>query len=349
MDKDYYEILGLSEDEITYFLAQSMEKEDVNEDSIRMRDEIIRQAFENKRAELEKKYHEDLEKLKKDYELKKELIEYGKKFNKNNEMNAERIEDGVKRNELEYKSKLETIEKQHEIDVQQLELAYEQLSSEASRRSYNEQLNVDRPEEEMKKISDDVEKKYRMKKYDKHDQYNPDLLETINDGKLRGEKAVIRKPNDKPTEIALNDERDIRIKQTATIYYRNATGTYNSYIYEYEITRKVGNEEKTDKVYSEISLLRLGFNTKKNRLIDPNYYDCVVNKLLSEDAIEGSKVNGEYIGLIEQKPDGKFDTTIDKEGVLSVEEQENLAAVMVLKEREERKNSDEQKQEGEAR
>ena len=55
---------------------------------------------------------------------------------------------------------------------------------------------------------------------------------------------------------------------------------------------------------------------------------------------------------MEQLPDGKYDITLNKEGELSVEEQENLAAVMVLKERKDReeiKNKNEQEKEGEDR
>ena len=204
----------------------------------------------------------------------------------------------------------------------------------------------------MKKIAEDVEKKYRIEKYNKKDQYNPDLLETIHDGKLAGEKAVLRKPTKEPMTIALNDERNIRIKQTGTVHYRNVTSTYNSYVNEYEITRNVVGEEKTDTVYTELSLLRLGTKRKKDELVDPNYYDCVVNKLLSEDAIEGAKkFNGGYIGLIEEGKKGKIDTTIDKPE-LSAEDLENLAAVMALKEREEREereDKDGQEPEGEAR
>lgn len=347
MEKNYYEILGLEEEEIIYFLNQ-YDEIDQTPEAEKMRDEIIKSAYEKRKTEIEEEYKRDLNSVEQQFDLKNKIIEYGRRKNANNDLNKERIKNGFENNKEEYSEKVRKIKEKYELNIKALELAFEQLKSEDARKTYNELL-ANRPnDEEVKKIAEDVEKKYRIQKYDKHDQYNPDLLETIHDGKLDGEKVVLRKPVKEPRIMALNDERNIRIKQTGTVHYRNVTSTYNSYVNEYEITRTVDGEEKKDTVYTEISLLRLETKRKKNELVDPNYYECVVNKLLSEDAIEGAKrFNGGYIGLIEEEK-GKLDTTIDKTK-LSTDDLENLAAVMTLKERKERESNDERKEEGEAR
>ena len=95
------------------------------------------------------------------------------------------------------------------------------------------------------------------------------------------------------------------------------------------------NTDKVDKIYTILDVPKLGFNKKTGKLVNSQYYDCVVNKLLSEETIEGSKYNGGYIGLVEKKQNG-YDITIDKK--LSEEEQENLTAIMIIKERKERIN-----------
>ena len=348
MNKNLYEILGLSEEQVLYFLNASDENEQ-NEESIKMRDEIVRNAYEKRKVEIEDKYVKETEKANEENNHRIEIINLTDKFSKPSDVNIKRKEDSLANNKLEFNKIIETINKKHEIDVQSLEYAYEKLETEQSRQEYNKYLEFQTHEKEMEDISKNVERQYRIKKCDKHDQYNPDLLETIHNGELVGEKVVVRKPTKEPITVALKDERNIRIKQTGTVHYRNVTSAYNSYVNEYEITRNVDGEERTDIVYTEISLLRLGTKRKKDELVDPNYYDCVVNKLLSEDAIEGSKFNGGYVGLIEQMKNGQYGTTIDKDGPLSVEEQENLAAVMVLKEREEGQNGNKKEQEGEDR
>ncbi len=345
MEKNLYEILGLSEEQVLYFLNASDENEQ-NEESIKMRDEIVRNAYEKRKIEIEDQYVKETEKANEENNHRIEIINLTDKFSKPSDVNIKRKEDSLANNKLEFDKIIETITNKHEIDVQTLEYAYKKLKTEQLRQEYNKYLEFQTHEKEMEDIAKNFERQHRIEKCDKHDKYNPALLETIHDGKLNGEKAVLRKPTKEPITIDLNDERSIRIKQTGTVYYRNVTSAYNSYINEYEITRDVDGEEKTDTVYTELSLLRLGTTRKNNELVDPNYYDCVVNKLLSEEAIEGAKkFNGGYIGLIEEE-NGQLDTTIDKDEI-STEDLENLAAVMALREREERQNKEQQ--EGEDR
>ena len=77
----------------------------------------------------------------------------------------------------------------------------------------------------------------------------------------------------------------------------------------------------------------MSFDEETGKPDNPEYYDCVVNELLSEDSIEGSKYNGGYIGNVERAKDGKYTSTLDRKE-LNAEEQEMLTAVMLLKDRE---------------
>ena len=81
----------------------------------------------------------------------------------------------------------------------------------------------------------------------------------------------------------------------------------------------------------------LDFDDKKNLKVDektgipinPDYYDCFVNKLLAEETIEGSKYNGGFIAGIERDQEGNYYITIEKEH-LSPKEQEQLTAIMMI-------------------
>ena len=105
------------------------------------------------------------------------------------------------------------------------------------------------------------------------------------------------------------------------------------YIDEYEIRRIIEGEERVDIVYTHLSLPSLKIQEETGKPINDDYYDCVVNKLLSEEMIKGSKYNSGYIGQIEQDKKGNYYTTLDK-GKLNAREQEMLSAVMMMQQRE---------------
>ena len=129
------------------------------------------------------------------------------------------------------------------------------------------------------------------------------------------------------------ENRQLRIKRTSRINFQNWTGMGELYIDEYEIRRIIDGEERVDIVYTHLSLPSLKIQEETGKPIDVAYYNCVVNELLSEEMIKGSKYNSGYIGQIEQDKEGNCYTTLDK-GKLNAREQEMLSAVMMMKQRE---------------
>lgn len=208
---------------------------------------------------------------------------------------------------------------------------YASISTQDKRRLYKEIL--DKQELEKKRQIKEMEIK---SKYSKIDQFNPDLIQTISSGKAKGEKLVLIKKSDKPIVIDLKTNRNIKLKKTAEVAYRNSTGVYDSYLYEYKISRLLNNKEKIDRIYTDLDISKLSINKKTGQPEDKQYYNCVVNELLSEEVIRGSKYNGGYIGLIESDNVSGYRITLgDKK--LSDDEKENLAAIILLKERKEKR------------
>lgn len=220
---------------------------------------------------------------------------------------------------------------------------YELIATAEKRKTYNK--NLDEKEADANK---NMHRKKIEAIYSKKKQYDKNLIQTIEKGKLSGEKLVVRKKAERSGYILLPKAQDgcnILIRRTAEIAFKNTTNV-NSYVNEYEIIKEIEGEDKVDTIYTMLSLPELGIDEDTGKPVNPRYYECVVNKLLAEDTIEGSKYNGGYIGMIEKTEDGNYDITLDK-GELNPIEQENLTAVMIMKEREEKSKG--VKREGESK
>ena len=92
----------------------------------------------------------------------------------------------------------------------------------------------------------------------------------------------------------LREDKEIILRKTGEINFLNSIGNYSAYINEYEISRNINGEKKVDTIYTNLSLPELSINKKSGKPVNEKYYNCVVNKLLAEDTIEGSKYNGGY-------------------------------------------------------
>ena len=114
MEKSYYEILGLEEDEIIYFLNQDDEIEQTPE-AEKMRDEIIKSAYEKRKIEIEEEYKRDLNSVEQQFDFKNKIIEYGRRKNANNELNKERIKNGFENNKEEHSEKVRKIKEKYEL------------------------------------------------------------------------------------------------------------------------------------------------------------------------------------------------------------------------------------------
>ena len=204
---------------------------------------------------------------------------------------------------------------------------YEKINTKEKRDTYKKELDL-KEEIERKKIN--------KEKYSKIDQLDFKMIGTVKEGKNKGRKLVAKTENRNPQVVDLNDSRKIKISKTGEIIFKNSVLLCNS-VNEYLISRIINGKEKKDKIYTNLSLPSL---TEDNL----DYYNCVVNEMLSEDVIEVvTKYNGGYIGMIEKdEASGGYKATI-RDKSLNTEEQEIFAAVMINLENE--KNKENKKQE----
>lgn len=205
-----------------------------------------------------------------------------------------------------------------ELKLQQIEEAYNMINTAAKREEYAKQ-----------QIDEALTEETRQK-YSHVSEYKPDLINT-----KKGTKDKMLKKEEKPSkEYSCPDEenRQLTIKRTARINFQNWTGMGGLFIDEYEIRRIIDGEERVDIVYTHLSLPSLKIQEETGKPINDDYYNCVVNELLSEEMIKGSKYNSGYIGQIEQDEEGNYYTTLGK-GKLNPREEEMLSAVMIMKQR----------------
>lgn len=157
-------------------------------------------------------------------------------------------------------------------------------------------------------------------------EYDPNLIANKDEvgGQFLNNKLITRKESE-DTEYLVPDmeNRKLRILKIAEIIFQNSFG-HSSHVNEYQITREINGQEKIDIIYTKLNLRYLQVKS-----IDPNCYNCVVNQLLAEDTIEGSKHNGGYIGEVKQDREGNYNITLKQEE-LSLKEQEQLTAVMIV-------------------
>lgn len=248
---------------------------------------------------------------------------------RNDELLKSKKDELIKRY-LEMITSTTTFSEKQKIDlkINQIKESYNLVKTADRRKIYNEKLDL---EEEARRIR--LRKEEIRRKYSHEEEKDPSLIYTN-----KNSVKAIKKIKNKASQIYFlidKQGREIILKRTAEIIYRNSTQVYDGYVNEYELERNVNGVEKIDKVYTNILLRELSFDEETGKPENPEYYDCVVNELLSEDSIEGSKYNGGYIGNIERTKDGKYTITLDKKE-LNAEEQEMLTAVMLLKDREDR-------------
>lgn len=228
--------------------------------------------------------------------------------------------------------------KKIELAIAEIKENYELIKTPEKRKKYNEQLDKEE-QEEIRKIKEQEIKN----KYSHASEYDSNLIDTEKDkkGKSLRRKMVAKRDIQSSETFSFQDKtnRGLKIRKTAEIIFRNCTGTYNSYINEYEIIRLLNGEEKKDIVYTNLSIIDLSIDKETGKPLNPDYYDCVVNRLLSEDVIAGSKYNDGYIGMVEKNKKDKYNITLE-EKKLNPTEQEMLTAVMIINEERESKKQE---------
>lgn len=222
----------------------------------------------------------------------------------------------------------EEMRKEIEIKLSLAHEYYKKICDMDSRIKYKEELDLKEKAKKMEILDDLI-----RDKCSKVDQFDPELIQTVFDSEKGAVKAVKYIKAKEPATLYLLDQKNRRmiLKKTGELVFRNTPDGVESYISEYEIKRIINGKERTDKVYANLNLPQLGFDEKTGELVDPEYYNCVVNELLSEGVIRGAKYNKGYIGGVEKNKNGRYQIILSNKE-LDPDEKENLAAVMIYDE-----------------
>ena len=207
-----------------------------------------------------------------------------------------------------------------ELEIQRINEAYELIKNAEKRQEYELKLQQEKDAE--------IEKKRKMKIREIYCHENEFDIQLISNNKEKNCKNVLKRElESEEYEYYDLDNRNLRIKQTGRITYQNFEGIIST-IDEYLVSRVVDGIEKSDTVYTNLSIIELSKEQNVRKAFDSDYYHCVINKLLSEETIEGSKFNYGYIGEVEKDENGVYGITLKKKS-LSQNEKEQLTAVMI--------------------
>lgn len=230
-----------------------------------------------------------------------------------------------KKNEFAAEQKLK-------LDMRIIEGAYREIATKAKREIYNQKL-ADIERKEQKAIEDEI---FKIK-YDRSGNYEPSSIVTL-------KYQDFTKDNDKSKLpgiiISRDDGQEILIQKVGRIGYEDSLGVTDE-IGEYEITRIIKDEEKTDKVYIPgLNISELFVDEKTGAFQNQAYYKFIANEMLSEEAIrECSKYNNGYLGEPLKDNNGNYFRYLDG--------REELSAVMKFyEERNKEQNRQESGQEG---
>ena len=187
-----------------------------------------------------------------------------------------------------------------ELEIKMLEEAYEQIKDKQSREKYN--AKMDRIKE--KRIQEMQEQQIK-REYDCSMKYDESVLYDKEPPHLkRYENVIFHDLQDRNGEL-------IRIAETGKIDYVNFTSVFNSSVSEYVIQRIRDGKEKQECIYGNLSIIDLSIDKYTGKPINPEYYDLVVNKILSRESVEAcAKYNHGYIGEIEKTKRG-YERTFD--------------------------------------
>ena len=227
-----------------------------------------------------------------------------------------------KKNEFAAEQKLK-------LDMRIIEGAYREIATKEKREIYNQKLaEIERKEQ--KAIEDEI---FKMK-YDRSGNYEPSSIVTLKYQDFAKENDKSKLPG---VIISRENGQEMLIQKVGRIGYEDSFGVKDE-IGEYEITRIIKGEEKTDKVYIPgLNILELGVDEKTGVFQNEAYYKFIANEMLSEEAIrECSKYNNGYLGEPLKDNNGNYFRYLDG--------REELSAVMKFYEE---RNKEQGKQENE--
>lgn len=207
-----------------------------------------------------------------------------------------------------------------ELEIQRINEAYELIKTAEKREKYDLKLQQEKEAE--------IEKIRQMRIKDMYSHETEFDMKLISDNKEQKCKNVIRKDIESEEYQYLDmQNRNLRIKQTGRIAYQNSEGIFST-IDEYLVTRTIDGVEKSDTIYTNLSIIELSKERNVKKAFNSDYYYCVINKLLAEETIEGSRFNYGYIGEVEKDNNGIYELTLKKKK-LKQNEKEQLTAVMI--------------------
>ena len=224
-----------------------------------------------------------------------------------------KIEESLQSPNANFKTK-----QRDELYKKRLEEAYEKIRTEERRKKYNAELD------ELKAKRLEEKRQARLKVlYDYSDEYSRESILKIGRKDIDGNEWILQRRNGEK----------IKIQQTGRIGFVYEIPVFSDYVEEYQVTRYVNGKEQTDTIYGDITLIELSVNSETRKLYNPNYYQCVVNNLLSDDSIDMAlKFNKGYIGSVIQNKDGSYQTTFGHGAPILKSDKRALSATMKYKE-----------------
>lgn len=215
---------------------------------------------------------------------------------------------------------------------------YEKICNMEARIKYKDELDI--------KENKSEERIIRMY-CSKEEQYNPELINTIN----KKSKAVFHKKAKNPITLNLPDrqKRDILLTKTGEISFITFPNNIDAYVSEYEVSRIVNGQERINKIYANLDLTKLSIDKETGKPFNPEYYNCIVNELLSEVVIRGSKYNEGYVGGVEKDENGHYKIALAKDELYDSEKEELAAVILYNKYDKDKKNDKNKEQEEEER
>lgn len=196
-----------------------------------------------------------------------------------------------------------------ELEIRDIKEAYEQIKDRESREKYN--IKIDKiKEKRMKEMQDE----HLKQEYDCSMMYDESVLYDKEPPHLKRHKNVVFR------DLQNGNGEIIRIAETGRIDYTNFSSVFKSSVSEYIVKRMINGEEKQDYIYGNLSIFDLSINKRTGKPINPEYYNLIVNKVLSKESVENcAKYNHGYIGEIEKNKQG-YERTFNN--------QEQISAVM---------------------
>lgn len=181
-----------------------------------------------------------------------------------------------------------------ELEIRDIEEAYEQIKDRESREKYN--VKIDKiKEKRIREMKDEQLKR----EYDCSMMYDESVLYDKQPPRLKRHRNIVFH------DLQNGNGEIIRIAETGRIDYTNFSSVLKSSVSEYIVKRMINGEEQQDYIYGNLSIIDLSIDKYTGKPINPEYYDLIVNKVLSKESVETcAKYNHGYIGEIEENKQG---------------------------------------------